>query len=150
MSDSDTTVAVENPLLEKWHAQAKRRKRMHGSAAALFKRRADLALFSTVFLSLDVGCMNLTFGISRPEAATGVLAIVSGYLSMLSGSVKAPNSGLEWPNKAERHDECASRFGDVVRDISTDCTLRHLHDDAVYASEAKLIRHMSTEMNRLE
>lgn len=150
MSDSDTAVPVENPLLDKWRAHAKRLKRMHGAAAAFFKRRADAALFTTVFLSLGVGCLNLTFGIGRPEAATGVPAIVSGCLSLLSGSVTALNSGLEWPNKAERHDDFEARYGEVVRDINTECTLRHMHDDAVFASEAEFIRHMSTEMNRLE
>jgi hypothetical protein len=38
---------------------------------------------------------------------------------------------------AERHDDYASRFGEVVRDISTECTLRPMYDDAVYASEAE-------------
>jgi hypothetical protein len=70
-------------------------------------------------------------------------------LSLLRGSVSALSSGLEWPSKAERHDNYASRNGEVVRDINTEYTLRHLHD-AEYASEGDFIRHMSTEMNRLE
>jgi hypothetical protein len=65
-----------------------------------------------------VGYLNLTFGIGR-RASTGVPAIVSGYLSLLSGSITALNSGQEWPNRAERHGDYASRFGEVVRDINT-------------------------------
>jgi hypothetical protein len=149
MSDSDTAVPVENPLLEKWRTHAKRAKRMHGAAATLFKARADMALYSTLFLSLGVGCLNLTFGIGRAEAATGVPAIVSGCLSLLSGSVTALNSGLQLPIKAERHDHSNSRFGEVVRDINTECSLRHLHD-AEYASEGDFLRHISSEMSRLE
>ena len=149
MSDSDIAVQVDNPLLEKWRTHAKRFKRMHQAAHSLFKGRADLSLFTTVALSLGVGCLNLTYGIGQPSATTGVPAIVSGCLSLLSGSVTALNSGVEWPNKAERHDNYASRFGEVVRDINTECTLRRLQD-AEYASEGDFIRHMSTEMNRLE
>jgi hypothetical protein len=63
--------------------------------------------------------------------------------------VAAVNRGLEWENKSERHNNFASRYGEVVRDINTECTLRHLHD-AEYASEGDFIRHMGTEMNRLE
>jgi hypothetical protein len=147
MSDSHTAVPVENPLLDRWQAHAKRLKRMHGAATAFFKRRADAALFTTVFLSFGVGCLNLTFGIGCPEAATGVPAIVSDCLLLLSGSRTALNNG---PNKAERHDDFESKYGGVVRDINTECTLGHMHDDAVYASEAEFIRHMSTVMNRLD
>jgi hypothetical protein len=68
---------------------------------------------------------------------------------LLSGSVTLVNRGLEWPNKAERRNDYASRYGEVVRDIETECTLRHLQD-AEYASEADFIRQMSTEMKRLE
>jgi hypothetical protein len=63
--------------------------------------------------------------------------------------VSALSSGLEWPNKADRHDHYALRFGEVVRDINTKCILRRLQD-AEYASEGDFIRHMSTYMNRLE
>jgi hypothetical protein len=58
---------------------------VHGDAAALFKWRVDMAHFSTVFLSLGVGCLNLTFGIGRTETATGVPAIQSGCISLFSG-----------------------------------------------------------------
>jgi hypothetical protein len=150
MSDSETAVAVENPVLEMRHAHANRLKRMHGGGEALFKGRADTVSFTTVFLALCVGYLNLTFGIGRPEAATSVSAIVSGCLSLVSRSVTVLNSGLERPNEAERHNDYASHFGEVVHDISTECTLRHLHNNAMHASEAHLIRHMPTEMNRLE
>jgi hypothetical protein len=59
-------------------------------------------------------------------------------------------SGLEWPNKAEQQDAYAARFGEVVRDMNTDCTLRHLYEDAVYVRASEFIRHMSHAMNRLE
>jgi hypothetical protein len=49
-------------------------------------------LYTTVFLSLGVGCLNLTFGIGRP---TVMHSIVSGCMSLLIGSVAALNSGLE-------------------------------------------------------
>jgi hypothetical protein len=124
-------------------------KRIHGAAYAIYKGRADAALYTTVFLSLGVGSLNLTFGIGRPETATALPAIVSSCLSRLSGSVTALSGGLEWVNKAERQDAFASRFGEVVCDIKTECSLRHLHD-ADYASEGDFFRHMSTEMSRLE
>jgi hypothetical protein len=143
MSDSDIAVQVDNPLLEKWRTHAKKLKRMHQAAHSLFKGRADMPLFTTVALVLGVGCLNLSYGIGQPSATTGSPAIVSGGLSLLSGSVSALNSGLEWPNKAERHDNYASRFGEVVRDINTECTSRHLQD-AEYASEGGFFRHMST------
>jgi hypothetical protein len=130
---------VENPLLEKWRAHAKRVKRMHGSAHALYKGRADMALCTTVFLSLGVGCLNLGFGIGRP----------AHHRERLSLPTLELNNGLEWPNKAERHDHFASRFGEVVRDINKECLLCHLYD-AEYASESNFLRHMSTEMSRLE
>jgi hypothetical protein len=114
-----------------------------------FNGRADMALFTTVALSLGVGCLNLTYGIGQPSATTGIPAIVSGCLSLLSGSVAAVNRGLEWPNKAERHNDYSSRFGDVVWDINTECTLRHLND-ADYNSEGGFIRHTSNVMSRLE
>jgi hypothetical protein len=101
---------------------------MHGAAHALYTGRVDAALFTTVFLSPDMGCINLTFGIGRPEAATAMPGIVSNCLSLLSGSMTALNIGLEWANKAERHDHFASSFGEVVRDINTECSLRYLHD----------------------
>jgi hypothetical protein len=66
-----------------------------------------------------------------------------------SGFVAAVNRGFKWPSKAERHDDYASRFVEVVRDINTECTLRHMQD-AEYASERDFICFMSTEMNRLE
>jgi hypothetical protein len=149
MSDSDITVQVDNPLLEKWRTHATRLKRMHQAAHSLFKGRTDMSLFTSVALSLGVGCLNLTYGIGQPSATTGVSVIGSGYLSLLSGSVSALSNGLEWPNKAERHDNYASQFGEVVRDINTECTLRRVQD-AEYASEGDSIRYMSTEMNRLE
>jgi hypothetical protein len=69
-------------------------------------------------------------------------------VSLLSELVSALSSGLEWPNKAERHDNYASWLGEVVRVINTECTLRHMQN-AEYASEGDFIRHMSAEMNRL-
>lgn len=147
--DSESALPVGNPLLERWRTHAKRLKRLHTASYALFKGRADLALYTSVALSLGVGCLNLTYGIGQPAASTGIPAIVSGCLSLLSGSVSALNSGLAWPNKAERHNDYAARYSEVVREINTECTLRHLHDGE-YASECDFIRHMSTEMNRLE
>jgi hypothetical protein len=163
MSDSVTAVVVEIPLLEKRRTHVKRVTRMHGVAHALYKRRAEIAPYTTVFLSLGVACLNPTFGIGRPAAATALPAIVSGCLSLLSGSVTALNNGFEWPNKAKRHYHFASRFKEVVRDISTWCSLRHLHNaeyasegdflrhlhDAEYASDGDFLRHLSTEMSRL-
>jgi hypothetical protein len=107
-----------------------------------------MSLFTTVALSLGVGCLNLTCGIGQPSATTGVPAIASGCVSLLSESVSALSNGLEWPNKAERYDNCASRFGELIRDINIGCILRHMQN-AEYASEGDFIRHMSTEMNRL-
>ena len=149
MSESDTAVRIDNPLLEKWRTHAKKLKRLHEDSYCFFKGRADMALFTTVALSLGVGCLNLTYGIGQPSATTGVPAIVSGCLSLLSGSVAAVNRGLEWPNKAERHNDYSSRFGEVVRDINTECTLRLLNN-AEYTSEGDFIRHTSNVMSRLE
>jgi hypothetical protein len=149
MSESDTAVRIDNPLLEKWRAHAKKLKRLHEESYSFFKGRADISLFATVALSLGVGCLNLTYGIGQPSATTGVPAIVSGCLSLLSGSVAAVNWGLEWPNKAERHNDYSSRFGEVVRDINTECTLRLLNN-AEYMSEGDFIRHTSNVMSRLE
>jgi hypothetical protein len=87
---------------------------MHWATHSLFKGRADMSLFTTVALSLRVGCLCLANGIEQPLATTGVPAVVSGCLSLLSGSLSALSSGLEWPNKAEGHDNYASRFGEVV------------------------------------
>jgi hypothetical protein len=89
MSESEAAVQIENTLLEKWRAHAKKPKRLHGDSYSFFKGRADMALFTTVALSLGVGCLNLTYGIGQPSATTGVPAIVSGCLSLLSGSVAA-------------------------------------------------------------
>jgi hypothetical protein len=72
-----------------------------------------MALLTTVALSLGVGCLNLTYGIGQSSAITGEHAIVSGYLSLLSGSVTAVNRGLERPNKVEQHNRFVSRYGDV-------------------------------------
>jgi hypothetical protein len=108
-----------------------------------------MTLFATAALSLGVGCLNVTNGIGKPTTSAGTPAIVSGCMSLLSGSATVVNRGLEWPKKAERHNDYASRYGEVVRDINTECTLRHLQDDE-YAREGDFIRHMSTEMNRLE
>jgi hypothetical protein len=149
MSESEAAVKIDNPLLGKWCAHAKRLKHLHGSSYSFFKGRADMAFFTTVALSLGVGCLNLMYGIGQPSATSGIPAIVSGSLSLLCGSVAAVNLGLEWPNKAERHNDYSSRFGEVVRDINTECTLRHLKN-AEYASEGDFIRHTSNVMSRLE
>jgi hypothetical protein len=121
MSDSDAAIRIEHPLLEKWQMHAKQLKRLHGTSYSLFKGRANMALFTTVALSLGVGCLNLTYGIGQPSATTGMPAIVSAYFSLLlSGSVTAVSSGLDWPS------DFASRYGEVVRDINTECTFRHM------------------------
>jgi hypothetical protein len=91
---------------------------MRKAAHSLFKGRVDMPLFMSVALSQGVGCLNLTFGIGQPSATTGVPAIVDGWLFLLNGSVSALSSGLEWPNKAERHDDYASRFGEVIGNIN--------------------------------
>jgi hypothetical protein len=117
MSDSDIAVQVGNPLLYKWRTHVEKLMRMHQATHSLFKGRADMSLFTTEALSLGVGCLNLTYGIGQPSATIGVPAIVCGCL--LSGSVAAVNRGFEWPHNAERYDDYASRFGEVVRDINT-------------------------------
>jgi hypothetical protein len=151
MSESEAAVQIENPLLEKWRAHEKRLKRLrlHGASYSLFKGRADMALFTTVALSLGVGCLNLTYGIGQPSATTEIPAIVSGCLSLLSGSVAAVNRGFEWPNKAERHNDFSSRFGEVVWDINTECTLRH-PNYVKFNLEGDFIRHTGNVMSRLE
>jgi hypothetical protein len=42
---------------------------------------------------------------------------------------------------ARRRVRFASRFGEVVRDIDTECSLRHMQD-AEYASDGDFLRHM--------
>jgi hypothetical protein len=69
-------------------------------------------------------------------------AIVSGCLSLLSGSVATVNHRLEWPNKAERQNDFASRLGEVVRGINTECTLGHLNG-AKNTSKGDFICHTS-------
>jgi hypothetical protein len=66
MSDIDIAVQVDNPLLDKWRTHAEKLKRIHQATHSLFKGRADMSLFSTVALSLGVGCLNLTYGIGQP------------------------------------------------------------------------------------
>jgi hypothetical protein len=85
-------------------------------------------LFSTVALNLGVDCLNLTYGIGQPSATSGIPAIVSGRLFLLSGSVAAVSRGLEWPNKAEWHNEYISHFGEVFREIVTEWILHHPND----------------------
>jgi hypothetical protein len=149
MRESEAAVHIENPLLEKWRAHAKKFKRLHGASNSFFKGSADMALFTTVAVSLGVGCLNLAYGIGQPSSTAGIPAIVSGCLSLLIGSVAAVNRGLEWPSKAERHNDYSSRFVEVVRDINTECTLRHLNN-AKHTSEGDFIRHTSNVMSRLE
>jgi hypothetical protein len=127
-SESDTAVRIKNPLLEKWRTHAKELERLHGVSYSLFKGRADKTLFTTIALSLGVGCLYLTYGIEQPPTTTKIPAIVNGCLSLLSGSVAAVSTGLNGPNKVERHNDYSSRFGEFFRDIITKCTLRHLND----------------------
>jgi hypothetical protein len=77
MSESEAAVQIENPLLEKWRAHANRLKRLQGASHSFFKGRADMPLFTTVALSLGVGCLNLTYIMGQPSAPTGIPAIVS-------------------------------------------------------------------------
>jgi hypothetical protein len=146
---SDSVIEIDNPLLEKWRKNAKDLIRMHGTSYVMFKRRSEFAMFLTIALSFCVGCLNLTYGIGQSLGPAGIPAVVSGCLSLFGGSVTALSSGLEWSVKAARHDDYSSRYAEVVRRINTEYTLRHLQD-AEYASEGDFIRHMSTEMNRLE
>jgi hypothetical protein len=146
---SDSVIEIGNPLLERWRKNARDLNRKHTASYVMFKRRSDFALFLTIALSLGVGCLNLIYGIGQTLGPATVPAVISGCLSLFSGSVAAISSGFEWQIKSVRHEDYSSRYAEVVRDINTEYTLRHLHD-AEYASEGDFIRHMSTEMNRLE
>lgn len=144
----DSVVEIENALLAKWRINSKIQKRLHHAAYGHFKWLADTATFTTVLLSLGVGCLNLVFGLTTGPVNTP--AVVSGCLSLLSGSIVGLANTMRWTEKHCLHDEYAARYSEVVRDINTESMLATLDAGGVYANESEFIKHVSSLLDRLE
>lgn len=145
----DAPVDIENGLLVKWRRNSKIQKRLHNATRRLYKIMSDTTTISGVVLSLSVGFINIVYGVGITTESASTPSIAAGCISLVSSSIVALSMAMQWNTKSVLHDEYASRYSEMVREINTESMLSRL-EDGKFRNQAEFIKHVSGMFDLLE
>lgn len=148
-SSDRVSIEIENPLLLRWRELSRKQRHLHGKAYRYFKAKYDFSVYSNVLLTLLVGCTNIVFGVQN-IGDYGVAVTVSGCLSLVAGAISSLAGAMRWSERYNKHDELSTRYGELLREINTESFLTSTMDDGVFRDMSEFIRHVSSEITRLE
>lgn len=112
-------------LLRFWCTGIRTRQISHHRAAMRFKRVGRLLGIPVIILTTIVGTAVFT-AISSPNGYSTELQIFAGLFSMAAAVLSGLQTFLNYPELAERHQEAATKYGSLRREVQQALTVHPL------------------------
>ena len=145
-SCSSAVSEEEVALLEKWKRDCKAAADMHRKAYRLYKTGSHICSSVSIGLSSISGIVTIVL---TATLAAPPIAIVSGVASVAVSTILAVGSAMDLEQKMHLHNQYANFYGELVRDIQQEHTLRKL-GRSQYQDIAEFIKIVSDKLDRLE
>jgi hypothetical protein len=135
-------------LLSRWRAVANEKARAHATSYFKYRVLAGVTAGASIVLSTVSGISTIVVTAALVDP-TMTVAIVSGCVSLVAGSLVALSRSFGLEEKAHLHNQFGGQYCEIANDIDREEALRGVGAQS-FASVAELVKNVNDRLDRLD